>query len=99
MPQPTITLAPRSLIQCIASEHLLYTWFGDEPGLWAGAPGEDSLAKGEHCWSLSIAGHSSGARTKCRESSLSSRDHRHVGDPKQHGSPGQQQRKQLMVEF
>lgn len=35
---------------------------------------------------------------KCGELSLSSRGHRHVGDPRQHGSPGQQQRKQLMVE-
>lgn len=98
MPQPTITLALCSLIQRIAIEHLLYTRFGDEPGVWAGVPRGRLLGSGrvslgrEHCQ------RSSAAQMKCGELSLSSGGHRHVGDPRQHGSPGQQQRKQLMVE-
>lgn len=55
MPQPTITLALCSLIQRIAIEHLLYTRFGDEPGVWLECPGEDSLAQGEYRWGVSIA--------------------------------------------
>lgn len=64
----------------VAIEHLLCAWTG---------AGGMTPCLGEHDWGLSTAGQFWGTQMKCKELSLSSRGHSHVGDPRQGGSPGQ----------